>query len=212
MAKTQATRAALRRWHRWTATAAAVLLGWVAITGTVLAIEFYLGAPRPHNSADAATAIAGAFEARLSEAVASAAGTLDTPAETVSIAEYQKPAGDNAYEVQLDVHAAEAGLAGDAVVLFRDHAPATFEIRSGRATPGPAAPTAPAGPTPAQLRRHNLLIALHTGTIVGLPGRLLDVVAGISLVFLSLSGLWMYVDMYQQRRLAGRGPRLFWPR
>jgi uncharacterized iron-regulated membrane protein len=45
--------------------------------------------------------------------------------------------------------------------------------------------------------------------LIGLPARLLDFLAGLSLIFLSASGLWMYFDMWRKRARAGRNS-VFW--
>ena len=56
---------------------------------------------------------------------------------------------------------------------------------------------------------HELLKRIHRGDAFGLAGRFVDLFAGLSLVFLSLSGLWMYRDLWRRRRAAGK-PALFW--
>jgi uncharacterized iron-regulated membrane protein len=56
---------------------------------------------------------------------------------------------------------------------------------------------------------HELMKQIHRGDIFGLPGRLMDVFAGLSLVFLSVSGLVMYVDLLRRRSRSGR-KQLFW--
>ncbi len=58
-------------------------------------------------------------------------------------------------------------------------------------------------------REHELMKQIHRGDALGMPGRLLDVFAGLSLIFLSISGLWMYVDTLRKRKRAGRS-ELFW--
>lgn len=56
---------------------------------------------------------------------------------------------------------------------------------------------------------HELMKQIHRGDIIGVPGRLMDLFAGLSLIFLSASGLVMYVDLLRRRRLGGR-KQLFW--
>ena len=58
-------------------------------------------------------------------------------------------------------------------------------------------------------REHEYMKQIHRGDALGLPGRLMDVFAGLSLVFLSASGLYMYVDLLRRRRRGGR-TQLFW--
>lgn len=58
-------------------------------------------------------------------------------------------------------------------------------------------------------RIHQLLKQVHRGDWLGMTGRSMDLVAGISLIFLSTSGLVMYVGQWKRRRRSGRsGP--FW--
>jgi uncharacterized iron-regulated membrane protein len=56
---------------------------------------------------------------------------------------------------------------------------------------------------------HEFVKKIHRGDALGIPGRLMDLFAGLSLVFLSTSGLVMYLDMLRRRRRAGR-KELFW--
>lgn len=49
-------------------------------------------------------------------------------------------------------------------------------------------------------REHELMKRIHRGDILGLPGRGLDLLAGLSLIWLSASGLWMYIDLKRRRR------------
>lgn len=58
-------------------------------------------------------------------------------------------------------------------------------------------------------REHELMKQIHRGDIIGLPGRFMDLFAGLSLIFLSGSGLWMYLDLWRRRRTKGR-KALFW--
>jgi uncharacterized iron-regulated membrane protein len=56
---------------------------------------------------------------------------------------------------------------------------------------------------------HEFMKKIHRGDALGIPGRMLDVFAGSSLVFLSVSGLCMYLDLRRRRRRAGRSG-IFW--
>lgn len=56
---------------------------------------------------------------------------------------------------------------------------------------------------------HELMKQIHRGDVFGVPGRLMDLFAGLSLVFLSASGLWMYVDLLRRRWRGGR-KQPFW--
>lgn len=56
---------------------------------------------------------------------------------------------------------------------------------------------------------HEWMKKIHRGDIFGVPGRLMDLFAGLSLIFLSLSGAVMYADLWRRRRRGGR-TALFW--
>lgn len=50
---------------------------------------------------------------------------------------------------------------------------------------------------------HEWLKQLHRGDALGLPGRLLDLLAGLSLMWFAGSGLWMWYGPWQRKRKAG---------
>ncbi len=56
---------------------------------------------------------------------------------------------------------------------------------------------------------HEFMKQIHRGDALGIPGRLMDVFAGLSLVFLSASGLIMYADLLRRRWRGGR-KQIFW--
>lgn len=56
---------------------------------------------------------------------------------------------------------------------------------------------------------HENIKHFHAAMPFGLIGRFLDLFAGLSLVFLCISGLTMYVDLWLKRRKSGRGA-FFW--
>ena len=56
---------------------------------------------------------------------------------------------------------------------------------------------------------HELVKQIHRGDILGIPGRFMDLFAGFSLVFLSVSGLVMYLGIWNKRRKAGK-PSPIW--
>jgi uncharacterized iron-regulated membrane protein len=58
-------------------------------------------------------------------------------------------------------------------------------------------------------KEHEIVKKIHRGDVFGLPGRLMDLFAGLSLIFLSISGFAMYIDLWRRRRRGGR-TALFW--
>ncbi len=84
------------------------------------------------------------------------------------------------------------------------------------ATPaGPqAAPATPpaegAARTPNPKRRLvGFLHHLHSGEEFGPVGVVISLLSGLAMIFFSISGLWLYYDMYIRRAKAGRGGA-FW--
>ena len=60
-----------------------------------------------------------------------------------------------------------------------------------------------------RLQLHNLLQELHRGSIIGLPGQLIDILTGLCVIFLSVSGLIVFVQVLSRRRKGGHR-RFFW--
>jgi uncharacterized iron-regulated membrane protein len=56
---------------------------------------------------------------------------------------------------------------------------------------------------------HQWLKAIHSGEIFGMTGRWFETFGGISLVYLSVSGIVIYFRMWARRRRTGR-QALFW--
>lgn len=52
---------------------------------------------------------------------------------------------------------------------------------------------------------------LHSGEEFGPVGTVIATLAGLSLVFFAFSGLWMYVQMWRNRKDRGVKPGWFWP-
>lgn len=90
-----------------------------------------------------------------------------------------------------------------------EHAPLPGEIAGPPRGPG-AVPISPGGKMP-DPRLHKLLIKIHDGTFAGLFGAILSIVTGCALLFFSVSGVWMYVTMWERRKAAGRRA-FFWDR
>lgn len=70
-------------------------------------------------------------------------------------------------------------------------------------------PGYPPVPFPFGWQAHETAKLLHRGDIAGMPGRWLDLLAGFALVYFSLSGLVMYVELWRKRAKGGRRG-LFW--
>ena len=51
---------------------------------------------------------------------------------------------------------------------------------------------------------------LHSGEQFGPLGTAISVLTGMALLFFAFSGLWMYVSMWQNRKVRKLAPRWFW--
>ena len=51
---------------------------------------------------------------------------------------------------------------------------------------------------------------LHSGEAFGPAGVVIVTLAGLGMVFFSISGLWMYLQMWRNRKQRGLTPRWFW--
>lgn len=51
---------------------------------------------------------------------------------------------------------------------------------------------------------------LHSGEQFGPVGTVISILSGLALVFFSVSGMWMYVSMWRNRKDRKLTPRWFW--
>ena len=54
-----------------------------------------------------------------------------------------------------------------------------------------------------------MIIELHSGNYFGPFGKVISVLMGAVMLFFSISGMWMYIDMFRKRKKIGRSG-LFW--
>ena len=65
-------------------------------------------------------------------------------------------------------------------------------------------PGYPSSGFPWGTQTHENIKHLHSGMLFGLPTRLMNLIAGLALLYLCVSGVVMYVDMWLRRRKAGK--------
>ena len=78
-----------------------------------------------------------------------------------------------------------------------------FDAHNGQ----PASLTEPSYPKsgfPLGVQVHENVKHFHSGEMFGLPGQAMNLFAGLSLLFLSISGIVMYLDMWLKRHKSGR--------
>ena len=189
----------LRVYHRWVATAAMILLTWVAVTGVALALDVlfvpkFPPTPPPPSPLDGA-ALPSLARAGLAQAYVATPGARPTEVE-ISLSMLK---GQAWAEVRL-VRPGVANAVPPPPLTF------VFDPASGQAKTARLAPSR-AGPSDYikfRIALHRLLEKLHRGNIIGRSGQWLSVLTGLSFVFLTVSGVWMYVDMLVRRRRIGK--------
>ena len=86
---------------------------------------------------------------------------------------------------------------------------------AGAPSPAPAAsaggpPAQGAQPAPNSARQLvGLFHHLHSGEFFGPAGVVISLLSGFALVFFAISGMWMYIQMFLNRRSRGRR-EMFW--
>ena len=97
-----------------------------------------------------------------------------------------------------------SGYAQGVVVTGGDNSQQlVFNARSG----APMSETEPGYPTvgfPFGWQAHEVAKNVHRGDYIGLPGRWMDLLAGLSMIYLGVSGIVMYWELWTKRRRAGR--------
>lgn len=79
---------------------------------------------------------------------------------------------------------------------------------SAAVAPATEAPRPPPSPTRQFI---HFVTDLHSGEQFGVTGQLISLVAGLALLFLAFSGLWMYIQMYRRRGHRKSHPhKVFW--
>ncbi len=186
--------------HRGVALVAAAFLSAVAVSGTLLSIDSF--ALQIYRANPGANLIHG-FPSGMSEDLSS-------------------PLTDDRLRVMLDTTLAAYGDAPIRVIRLRYFAgmPQGAIITGGTAqqlvfnagTGRRVSMTERGYPYtgfPFGWREHELMKRIHRGDVIGLPGRFMDLFAGLSLIYLSASGLWMYFDLWKRRKAQGR-KQAFW--
>jgi uncharacterized iron-regulated membrane protein len=181
-----------RSLHRAVALASSVLLVLVAASGTWIGFESTWGTFHRHKPPPETLAITDA------QAQAIAASTLrafraDEPATPI-----------RAIRARVWYGQAE----GAVVTATNPTRQRVYNAASGREQ-GLSSPLYPKDAFPFGTDVHEWAKHFHSGQLFGLPARVLDLLAGLSLTFLSVSGLWMYIEMWRKRAKSGRR-QVFW--
>lgn len=212
----------MRNYHRWISVVCMVFLGWVALTGALLALDELtqpaqiLFGPDAANPSGLPAGSSNAAPGADAESPLSAAQIVPPLAALLRTA-LEKTGGvvpENT-QVQLQLHSSRPlgviswrGSAGRVLTVDATTGTTVSQVNN----PALSQPGNPAGADAYTLfrnRLHFFLKDLHSGAIVGLGGQLLDLLTGLAFIGLSVTGIMMYVDMLRARRRTGRTD-LFW--
>lgn len=192
--------------HRWIALTSAVFLTVVALSGTWLAVEslgmgIYMANNRPTPPpANAPRPILPNGIGALNDA--------DVPNMLkTTLASYQATMPDTPIRVvRLRVF---GGMPQGVIVTGSDEADqVVFNAITGKR----ASMTEPGYPRvgfPFGWEAHQIAKKVHRGDYFGMSGRWADLFAGLAMLYLSISGVVMYIDMWKKRRKIGRSGLLW---
>ncbi len=188
--------------HRWTAVVAGVIALWIALTGLALSIDnvggFWRAATTPRPSGP--NAFDGDFSSPLPD------NELAPMTQTTLNAFHRAMPGVAMKVLQLRYYAGYAQ--GVVVAADRETTQLVFNARTG-ARMTMSEPGYPNENFPFGWDWHQRLKRMHRGDIFGMTGRWLDTFGALSLVYLTVSGLVMYLQLRARRRRLGR-PGLIW--
>ena len=97
------------------------------------------------------------------------------------------------------------------VIVSGGAATRQFPINAATGRPAPLwAPSYPVTGQPFGWQWDQTVKGIHRGDAFGIPGRLMSLLTGLSLLFMCVSGAANYFELWNRRRRAGQ-PALFWP-
>lgn len=179
----------LRKAHRWVSVAAFVILAWNLVTGIALAIDVLLQPPLPPR-----------YPRTLPKA--------DLPTLAASSLAHSATGKSHIRGGEVTIRlSATNGLI--AVVGSEASNLVAFDPMTGETRAMPSPPPPLSEYVVQRMELHKLLERLHRGTFLGKAGGWLSLLGGLSLLFLLISGSWMYVDLLVQRARQGK-KALFW--
>jgi uncharacterized iron-regulated membrane protein len=188
----------LRKYHRWFSSVGMILLTWLVISGTVLAFDEIIDREQWEAPIVAPPTLPEADLERLASSTVRAA--LAT--------RYGDATPLHAARLQLHIvngkTVGTVSFAGDGVNTV------AFDANTGTplASRAPGARREGARPL-GSLPLNAILQDLHSGAIVGPVGQWFIIATGLTLTTLAVTGIWLYLQMWQARRKIKRG-NWFW--
>jgi uncharacterized iron-regulated membrane protein len=182
--------------HRSVAIVAAIPVLWISISGLLLSIDnvaAWFSPPPPRSAPDP---FSGDVSAPLRD------GELAGMTER-TLAAFHQHMPDTALKV-LRLRYFAGYPQGVVVAADSNNSQLVYNATSG-APMGMTEKGYPRVSFPSGWEWHQRLKQIHRGDIFGMPGRWLDTIGGLSLLYLILSGVVMYFQLWSRRRRAGRG-------
>ena len=178
----------MRKWHRWISIVAALFLLSVGITGVILQIQQFFGEDEAMKEKLATMTSAYKVDSRLDDFL---------PKLAKAQAVVKARTGDdklNGMELQLKGEHATfvfhtAGKINQKFVVNADTG--AIEKQSGD-------------------ERESLLLRIHTGEVLGDGGVVGGMLWGTALVALTITGMWLYWQMYRARAKTKGWKKVFW--
>ncbi len=187
-----------RKFHRWTALASVLLVTYLTVTGMLMAVS------------DMGAAYAEWKSPRDSRPVHPDKGDFSSPIKdteiqsmaTATAAAFERDHPNTPIKVfRLRYY---AGYAQGAIVTGEDKPRQhVYDTKNGRVMTA-TEPGYPISNFPFGWETHQTIKRFHRGDIVGLGGNTLEWIAGVALLYLVCSGLWMYFDLWRKRAKTGK--------
>lgn len=179
----------MRKYHRWVSPLAALFLIIVSMTGVVLQLQKLTG-----NDADADAEGRSAAPTVLTTGLSSSAYAL-LISRTLDAARTRAP---NTAITSVALRGAGKEIEGVIDLPGDPLREIVVDARSGRIV------------SDERHEAESVILRIHSGAILGEPGVVLGVLWGLALVVLSVTGGWVYLDMYRKRRRGSGKAGLFW--
>lgn len=192
-----------RNFHRWTAIVAGILVIWLTVSGFVLSLDNVGAFVSNISQKDLPPALSpfdGDFSSPLTVAEL-------TPMTGSTLRAFQRKMPGIAVKV-LRLRYFAGYPQGVVVAADPETTQLVFNARTG-AQMSMTEKGYPKVPFPAGWEWHQRLKLIHRGDIAGMPGRWLDTLGALAMLYLSISGVVMYYQLWIRRKRAGRGA-LIW--
>ncbi|MGC3982165.1 MAG: PepSY-associated TM helix domain-containing protein [Steroidobacteraceae bacterium] len=202
----------MRKLHRWISTAGMVVLFYLVVTGTVLAVEeFFDPSSFAVRFADAAAGPGNAQGMGGQPVAKLPAAQLEAMTVTVLNAALAALPDTPVQALRINLQRQGEQVRGLVTVAGAQTRTLAFDALTGAVLPLPAGMQAgmaggmQAGEGGGQsLSLNALLQRIHSGAIVGSVGQWLILATGCALIMLSVTGIWMFFQLLAARSKRGK--------